>query len=144
MKYLEINAAGSFDNWNPSKLEELKNSEISNELGQKLLFENKNIRIWEVELAPQERLPFRMVNLDFNWVSLTAGIALSRYANGKIVLINISKGASYFIKASEKPKIYDLENIGDDVLFFHITEYKEQIIEKYQSSEENLTPTEPK
>ncbi len=61
LKYVAINDIGNFNTWNPSHLKELKENEISTNLGQKVLFENEYLRIWEVVLLPKERLPFRKI-----------------------------------------------------------------------------------
>ena len=138
MNSLEINAPGNFESWNPSKIKELKDKKISNDLGQNLVFENENIRLWEVVLLPNERLPFRKINMDYSWVALTTGLAISRYADGKIILMRIEKGDSAFLKCKEKTYIYDLENKGNDILFFHLTEFKHQTIKKYLSTNASL------
>lgn len=138
MNSLEINASGNFESWSPSKIKELKDKKISHNLGQNLLFENENIRLWEVVLLPNERLPFRKINMDYSWVALTTGLAISRYADGKIILIRIEKGDSAFLKCKEETYIYDLENKGNDILFFHLTEFKHQTIKKYLSTNASL------
>ncbi|MGB5434295.1 MAG: hypothetical protein WBM98_00280 [Maribacter sp.] len=143
MNSLEINASGNFESWSPSKIRELKENKISNDLGQNLLFENENLRIWEVVLLPNERLPFRKINMDYSWVSLTTGMAISRYADGKILLMRIEKGDSAFLSCKEKTYIYDLENKGDDILFFHLTEFKHQTIKKYLPADVRLKSKKP-
>jgi hypothetical protein len=135
MNSLEINASGNFESWSPCKIHELKENKISKDLGQNLLFENENIRLWEIVLLPNERLPFRKINMDYSWVSLTTGMAISRYADGKIILMRIEKGDSAFLKCKEKTYTYDLENKGSDILFFHLTEFKHQTIKKYLSKD---------
>lgn len=124
LKHVEINGAGVFNTWNPSHLKELKNKEFSNDLGQKVLFENEYLRIWEVVLLPNERLPFRKINLDYSWVAASEGMVISRFSNGKIILIHLEKGDSEFLKQENKQAIYDLENIGEDIVFFQMTEFK--------------------
>ena len=124
MECVEINPSGNFDAWEPSKLSELRKNEICDLLGQKLLFENTNLRVWEVVLLPNERLPFRKSNMDCCWVSMTAGLAISRSDNGKINLIRFAKGDSSFWESENDHTIFDLENIGEKLLLFHIMEFK--------------------
>ena len=143
MNYLEINASGNFETWNPSFLKELKENNISNDLGQNLLFENENVRIWEVVLLPNERLPFRKIELDYSWVSLTSGLAISRYADGKIILMRIEKGDSSFLKCNDKTHINDLENKGSEILFLHLTEFKHQTINKIKSANARVKSSKP-
>ncbi|MBT8296751.1 MAG: hypothetical protein KJO52_00325 [Maribacter sp.] len=124
LKYTDINTAGNFNTWNPSHLRELKSNDFTTDLGQKILFENDYLRIWEVVLLPKERLPFRKINLDYCWVAGSEGMVISRFSNGKIVLMHLEKGDSEFLEHDTKQAIYDLENIGEDILFFQMTEFK--------------------
>ncbi len=126
LKYIAINDVGNFNTWNPSHLKELKENEISTKLGQKVLFENEYIRIWEVVLLSKERLPFRKINLDYCWVAASEGMVISRFSDGKIILMHLEKGDSEFLNHDNEQAIYDLENIGEDILFFQMTEYKSQ------------------
>ncbi len=124
LKYIDINASGNFNTWNPSHLKELKENQFSADLGQKVLFENEYLRIWEVVLLPKERLPFRKINLDYCWVAGSEGMVISRFSDGKIILMHLEKGDSEFLEHENKHAIYDLENIGEEILFFQMTEYK--------------------
>ncbi len=124
MECIEINAEGNFDTWESDKLLELQKNQIGECLGQNLLFENDNVRVWEVILMPRERLPFRKSNTDCCWVSLTKGLAISRLANGRITLIRLKKGDSTFWQSENDHTIFDIENIGENLLLFHISEFK--------------------
>lgn len=129
MKCIELNPEGNFDPWEPSKLKELQKKEFDGRLGQKLLFENKTIKVWEAILFPGERLPFRKISGNYNFTSMTEGLAVSRSDNGKISLVRINKGDSMFIKHNGEESIYDFENIGENILFLHAMEFK-PLIEK--------------
>ena len=136
LKYVAINDAGNFNTWNPAHIRELKNNEISNDLGQKILFENEYLRIWEVVLLPKERLPFRKMNLDYCWIAGSEGMMITRFSDGKIVLMHLEKGDSEFLEHENKHAIYDLENVGQDTLIFQMTEYKgEQLFVKERIQE---------
>ncbi len=126
MECVEINPIGNFDSWEPSKLEELEKNQISESLGQHLLLENANIRVWKVLLFPNERLPFRRSNTDSCWVSMVDGLAITRWDNGKITLLRFKKGDSIFWEPENKHTAFDLENIGEEPSLFHIMEFKEQ------------------
>ena len=126
LKYVAINDVGNFNTWNPSHLKELKENEFSTDLGQKVLFENEYIRIWQVVLLPKERLPFRKISLDYCWVATSEGMVISRFSDGKIILMHLEKGDSEFLNHNNEQAIYDMENIGEDILFFQMTEYKSQ------------------
>ncbi len=136
LKYVAINDAGNFNTWNPAHIRELKNNEISNDLGQRILFENEYLRIWEVVLLPKERLPFRKMNLDYCWIAGSEGMMITRFSDGKIVLMHLEKGDSEFLEHENKHAIYDLENVGQDTLIFQMTEYKgEQLFVKERIQE---------
>jgi len=124
MKCTEINGPGNFDCWEPARLQELEEEKISDSLGQNLLFENTNIRVWEVVLFPGERLPFRKIRESYNFTSTTDGLAISRYADGKIKLVQLEKGEAIFIEHNGNESIYDFENIGKNILFLHAMEFK--------------------
>lgn len=136
LKYVAINDAGNFNTWNPAHIRELKNNEISTDLGQRILFENEYLRIWEVVLLPKERLPFRKMNLDYCWIAGSEGMMITRFSDGKIVLMHLEKGDSEFLEHENKHAIYDLENVGQDTLIFQMTEYKgEQLFVKERIQE---------
>ncbi|WP_411031603.1 hypothetical protein [Spongiimicrobium sp. 3-5] len=124
MKCVELNPKGNFDPWESSKVQELKEQQVSKSLGQKLLFENENMLVWEVVLFPQERLPFRKQSTNYCWVSHTNGLVISRRGDGKINMIHLKKGDSQFFKAEDTNYISDLENIGENLIFINIMEFK--------------------
>lgn len=124
MKCIELNPAGSFDTWDPAKLEELKQKQIGEALGQNLLFENENIRVWKVVLFPGDRLPFRKINRNYSFVSMIEGLALTRCDNGKITMLRLKKGDTGFMPLEGTESIHDLENIGENILFLHAMEFK--------------------
>lgn len=136
LKYVAINDAGNFNTWNPAHIRELKNNEISNDLGQRILFENEYLRIWEVVLLPKERLPFRKIDLDYCWIAGSEGMMISRFSDGKIVLMHLEKGDSEFLEHEDNHAVYDLENVGQDTLIFQMTQYKgEQLFVKEKIQE---------
>lgn len=124
MDLLEINPKGNFETWSPNTIKELKTNHIKSDLGQKLLYENAIVRIWEICLLPNERLPFAKVNYEFSWTAMTSGLLVSRYCDGRIFLIRFEKGDSHFFNEKEKPINYDLENKGDNIVYFQLTEFK--------------------
>ncbi|HEA20750.1 MAG TPA: hypothetical protein ENH87_07505 [Pricia antarctica] len=131
MKCVELNPVGNFGPWEASKLRELKKKKLDNSIGQKLLFENNTIKVWEVVLFPGERLPFRKISGNYNLTSITEGLAVSRYANGKISLVRIKEGDSMFMKHDGQESIYDFENIGENILFLHAMEFKPLLEKTY-------------
>ncbi|MEL6917349.1 MAG: hypothetical protein AAFO99_06425 [Bacteroidota bacterium] len=126
MKCVELNPAGNFDPWEPEKINELQRKKISESVGE-LIFENDDLRLWDISLWPKERLPFRRQNNTYSWTSLTDGLAVSRYVNGQITLIHFKKGDTNFVEFPKNNAINDLENIGDNILKINVLEYKSAI-----------------
>lgn len=124
LKYTAINEAGNFNTWNPAHIEELKKEQFKKDLGQRVLFENEYLRIWEVVLLPKERLPFRKFESDYYWVAGSEGMVISRFSDGKIIFMHVEKGDSEYLKHEEKHAVYDMENVGQEILFFQLTEFK--------------------
>ena len=135
MIYEELNPIGNFDPWQPSKLLELKQKRLSEDLGQKLLFENDTIKVWEIFLQPRERLGFRKINQDYSFVSMTDGLAVTRSSDARISLIRIDKGDTGFIPYTNEDIVRDLENIGEGPLFIHVMEFLPVVF----TSETNIT-----
>jgi hypothetical protein len=127
MDYIEINAVGNFETWEPSKLKELKDRKFGHATGQKLLFEDGNVRIWEIELFPDERLPFREINMHYCWVARTDGLVITRSDNGSISLIRIKKGDAQYREYEGEAFMFDVQNIGEETLYFQVTEFKSEI-----------------
>ncbi len=124
MKCVELNKAGNFDTWEPSKIRELKEKRFASDLGKKLLYENELIRVWEITLFPKERLPFRKQNRDFYWVSLTDAKIICRYSDGKIAMLYINRGDYELRKVEDQNPIWDMENIGEYLLVLNLMELK--------------------
>jgi len=143
LKYVAINDAGNFNTWNPAHIDELKRKEFSTDLGQRILFENEYLRIWEVVLLPKERLPFRKIEFDYYWVAGSEGMVISRFSDGKIVLMHLEKGDSEFLLHENNYGIYDMENIGDDILFFQLTEFKGEEIFVKERIQETINRNSP-
>ena len=121
----EINPAGSFKNWSKIKLNILYNTSIDNTVGEILLFENEEIKVWSITLNPKERLPFHEHTMNYNWTCLTSGRSISYYKTGKIIETIYQKGDILFYDHSENGSfIHDIENNGTSILKFITVEYK--------------------
>lgn len=124
MQCVELNQAGNFDPWEPEKIEELFHQEITEALGDRLIFEDHRYKLWELYLAPGERIPFRRHNTDYGWVCPTGGLALTRYGHGKIDMVKLEPGDTDFFEYRGKGYVNDLENIGEYPIGITILEYK--------------------
>lgn len=120
----EINPSGQFGAWDSSRIEELKNVTTTTPLGNVLLFENENIRLWNISLNPGERLPFRVQEANYNWICINGGLAISRFEDGKICLVKFEVGDVHYWEFTKDKLVCDLENIGGTKLTINIIEYK--------------------
>lgn len=131
MRSIELNEKGNFSPWQSHLLSELKNENITTSLGQELLFKNESMKIWDVMLAPGERLPFRKINCNFSFVSITDGMIITRSGNGRIGLHHLEKGDSQYMPLENSNTIYDIENIGEDTLIMQLSEFNSVFDEAY-------------
>lgn|SRR5690606_11632455 len=125
MQCVELNQVGNFDPWEQEKIDELFHQEITDSLSNRLVFENERFKLWDLYLAPGERIPFRRHNTDYGWVCPTGGLAISRYGNGKIDMIKFKAGDTEFFQYRGKNYVNDLENIGEHPIYINILEYKQ-------------------
>lgn len=127
MKILELYPKGSFASWDPRKLQELKEETTGEPFaGGILLFENPYIRVWEITLAPGERLPFSRKNTNYVWSCISGGQTVSYCGDGSINFYVIEKGESCFFNFRNKEHISDVENTGKHIMVIHIIEYKHE------------------
>lgn len=125
MKVQIINTQGQFEKWESNVFHELIKDEISNAVGQAIIFENEQLRVWCTHLQPEGRIPFHRHTTSYTWVCLTNGKAISRYQNGKVCEITYQRGdLSYYDHDAKNDLVHDLENVGETVLEFVTTEYK--------------------
>ncbi|WP_298790016.1 hypothetical protein [uncultured Allomuricauda sp.] len=125
MQCVELNPAGNFDPWEPKMIDELLHQEIKDSLGERLVFENETVKLWDIRLEPGERIPFRKHNANYNWVCVTGGLALTRHGNGKISMVKLEPGETEYWEFEGKNYTNDLENIGDRTIAINVLEYKE-------------------
>lgn len=125
MQCVELNPVGNFDPWEQEKIDELLHQNITSSLSNRLVFENESVKLWDLHLAPGERIPFRKHNTNYGWVCTTGGLALTRYGNGKIDMVKLNPGDTEYFEYRGKNYVNDLENIGEHPIIINILEYKE-------------------
>lgn len=123
MKLLEIIPEGGFEAWDKTKLDEIKKEKFIDSNGE-FLYENDEIRLSKIVLEPNERMPFRRLNNNYNYTSFTDGLLLTRNINGQVGLIRLVKGGSIFCECSNKESIKDLENVGEETIELTVVEQK--------------------
>ena len=94
-------------------------------VGQRLLSETDDVRVWRIELAPGERVAFHTHVLNYFWVATAPGAARSHYADGRIVEVAYATGQTQHMTfAAGEFMTHDLQNIGPTVLTFTTVEDK--------------------
>lgn len=126
MTITEINAVGNFDTWDKVRLKEIEDQVFTKDIG-KLLYENKEFKLWEIDLKPFERLPFRLHNNNYSCTSFSDGLVLSRNVNGQIILIRLQKGHNFYKECTKIEMITDFENVGDEDVKIAIVEEKVEV-----------------
>jgi len=111
--------------WSDALRAELSNARHNGQVGSVLVSETDLFRIWLITLAPGERLAFHTHVLTYFWVATAAGVARSRYADGRTVEMAYSVGQTQHMTfAAGESMTHDLENIGQTVLTFTTVEDK--------------------
>lgn len=134
MEQITINDKANFDTWETEKVDELKSGFFRDTFGS-FLFENDSIRLWDLSLGPNQRIPFGRRKSDYSVTCMTDGLAISRNANGQINLMRFKKGDTPIWQHHGNQIISDFENIGEDPLKFIVIEHKP--IERKSSNGEN-------
>jgi len=102
--------------------DELRGAESNHQIATRLLFENEQVRVWELALAPGERAPFHCHATRYFFVCVDPGRALSRFPNGTSVEMDYAEGDTWFDVLPNGSEIHDLENIGATRLRFTTVE----------------------
>jgi quercetin dioxygenase-like cupin family protein len=113
-----------FADWTPAQRSELESHGANPLVGTRLLLEDERARVWEIRLAPGERLAFHRHVLDYVWTCVSGGKAISHdgagntnhvdYEVGETRALSFGKGASM---------IHDLENAGSEDIVFTTVEF---------------------
>ena len=94
-------------------------------VGQRLLLETDQLRVWRIELKPGERVAYHKHVLNYFWTAVSAGKSRSRYADGKVADTEYAIGTTrHYTFGPGENMVHDLENIGDTVLCFTTVEMK--------------------
>lgn len=111
--------------WPLQLAEELRACEMNGRVGQELLSETDDVRVWKIALKPGERVGFHRHVLNYFWVAINPGRSRSHYAGGETRTTEYEAGATrHFSFAEGEYMLHDLENIGDSDLIFTTVEFK--------------------
>ncbi|HEX4146175.1 MAG TPA: hypothetical protein VHY91_21920 [Pirellulales bacterium] len=112
--------------WTPELREELARLDRNGRVGCRLVSATERVRVWQIHLAPGERLPFHRHVLDYFWTVLTAGRARSHHGDGRVEEFQYAAGETRHLHYGVgESMIHDLENIGDAELIYTTVEFLE-------------------
>ncbi|MFH6991819.1 hypothetical protein [Flavobacterium sp. FlaQc-48] len=120
-----INPKGSWGFWTNKQQQELAEAANNTSVGEKLVFENDEFKLWSIHLAAGQKLPFHKHALRYFWTALTSGESRSYYSDGSVRQTKYQKGdTAYFADVSSNHFfIHNLENIGETELIFSTVEF---------------------
>ena len=114
----------STDSWPEAIRREFEDQQFNGSVGTRLLSEDERVRVWEIRLAPGERIGFHRHVLDYFWTAVTAGSARSHQQDGTTVEATYEAGETRHESYGQGEfKVHDLENIGDTELIFTTVEF---------------------
>ena len=110
--------------WPRSVREELEANQFNGNVGTRLLSETNRVRVWEIRLAPGERIGFHRHVLDYFWTAVTPGRARLHRQDGPVVETTYAAGDTrHYVFGRDEYVIHDLENVGDTDLWFTTVEF---------------------
>jgi hypothetical protein len=113
-----------FADWSPELREELERHAANPLVGTRLLLENDHARVWEIRLAPGERLTFHRHVLDYCWTCVSGGDAISRNGRGATMAVHYEPSETRALSFGEgESMIHDLINAGTADLVFTTVEF---------------------
>ena len=103
----------------PALQAELSSNSENPLVGTRLLLEDARTRVWEIRLAPGERLAFHRHVVDYVWTCVSGGLAISHDATGTANRVPYEVGETRALSFGKgESMIHDLENIGErDIVF---------------------------
>ncbi len=115
--------ADSFD-WPKDRITEFNSAWGQGCVGAILVSETEDVRVWQIRLAPGERIGFHHHVLNYFWSAVNAGKSRSYMQNGSIVDSEYEAGTTrHFHYGPDEFMLHDLENIGSTELVFVTVEH---------------------
>jgi beta-alanine degradation protein BauB len=116
--------ADKHNGWSPELEEEFVRHRYDGHVGSRLLFETRRVRVWEIRLAPGERLHAHRHVLDYFWTATTAGRGRQHTSDGTTRDVSYHPGDSKYLTFNRgEYLLHDLNNVGDTELVFTTVEH---------------------
>ena len=116
----EVIEEGTFD---PDEFsDELAAAPTNHAVGSRRLFDNDQVSVWEVRLAPGGRGAFHVHSRNYFWTVVHGGIGTQRSEDGTLKVRRYEDGETSFqYQSDDDAMIHDFENSGDtDMLFITV------------------------
>jgi hypothetical protein len=92
-------------------------------VGSRLLFENDRLRVWDITLAPGERLPFHRHVTTYFYRGHSDGLLHVRFPDGSGAVYPAATDEVHFHEiGSDELVVHDLENAGETTVRFTTVE----------------------
>ncbi|MFB7055013.1 hypothetical protein ACFCXT_18065 [Streptomyces vinaceus] len=124
MRALSETTGSGFEGWSPALRAEFEAGAANGHVGQRLLSETDRVRVWEIRLAPGERVPAHRHVLDYFWTAVTPGRARQHTCDGATHEVTYAQGETRHLTFGPGEfLLHDLENIGPTPLVFTTVEF---------------------
>lgn len=111
-------------NWPEELRKEFEKGQFNGCVGTTLLSESKRARVWEVRLAPGERMPFHRHLLSYFWTATTDCRGLSHFQDGTIKEVEYKAGDTMHLEFGlGEFMVHDIKNIGETHFVFTTVEF---------------------
>src|SRR5271167_1280035 len=110
--------------WPRTISEEFEANQLNGRVGTRLLSETDRVRVWEIRLAPGERIGFHRHVLDYFWTAVSGGRGRQHVHDGTTVEYSYQPGETrHETYGAGEFKVHDLENLGDKEMVFMTVEF---------------------
>ncbi|WP_113701189.1 hypothetical protein [Nonomuraea lactucae] len=95
--------------------DELATAARNEAVGTEIWFENDRVQVWDLALAPGERVAFHCHQRDYFWTVTDPSRLMQRFDDGTSRIADVAVGHTNFMEYGDGEKtIHDLQNIGED------------------------------